>query len=88
MIANKTEEEYNHEWKAIPFGHAFKEAPLTFVTILSHNGGNTAGIRMTNLNESSVEVFIEEETSGDSETNHVKETLGWLVLEAPNTLAV
>jgi hypothetical protein len=43
---------------------------------------------MTNLNESAVEVFIEEEQSGDDEMNHVKETLGYLCLEAPNTLAV
>jgi len=43
---------------------------------------------MTNLKEDSVEVFIEEEQSDDTEMNHVKETLGWLVLEAPNTLAV
>lgn len=45
-------------------------------------------MRMNNLAAGAVDVFIEEETSADSEIEHLKETLGFLCLEAPNTIAV
>jgi len=45
-------------------------------------------MRLNNLAAAAVDVFIEEETSNDTETEHLKETLGFLCLEAPNTIAV
>jgi len=40
---------------------SFTEAPIAFVNIQTHNGGNTAGIRMNNLGNGSCDVMIEEE---------------------------
>jgi hypothetical protein len=43
---------------------------------------------MTNVGVSSVDVFIEEETSGDSETDHTTEVVGFFALEVPHTLSL
>lgn len=43
-------------------------------------------MRMNNLNAENVEVFVEEETSLDSETNHVNEIVGFFAIEVPTTV--
>jgi hypothetical protein len=40
---------------------SFAEAPVSFVSIQTHNGGNTAGIRMKDCSADSCMVMIEEE---------------------------
>lgn len=64
------------EWSPIEF-----EDPVFLAAIQSFDGWNPCNIRYRNLTGSSVEVHIQEEQSRDSETNHVDESVGYLVIE-------
>jgi serralysin len=46
----------------------------------THDGGDTSGVRYKDLNDKTVTVFIEEETSKDDETDHTTEVIGFIVL--------
>jgi hypothetical protein len=41
---------------------------------------------MKEVNEQNVQVFVEEETSLDSETNHLTEVVGFFAIEVPHTV--
>jgi hypothetical protein len=43
---------------------------------------------MTDITTTSVSVFIEEETSGDSETDHTTEVVAFFALEIPHVLSL
>jgi len=43
---------------------------------------------MTNLDGASCDVFVEEETSGDSETDHTDEVVGYFAIMTPHTLTL
>ena len=51
-----------------------------FAAMQTTDGGDTSGVRYKNLNDNTVDVFIEEETSRDDETAHTTEVIGYLVL--------
>ena len=42
------------------------------------NGSDTAGLRITNQTNTSLSLFVEEETSREAELNHAFETVGWV----------
>lgn len=42
------------------------------------NGGDTAGLRITNQTDATLSLFVEEEASRETELNHVFETVGWV----------
>lgn len=43
-------------------------------------------MRMNNLNNETVAVMVEEETSLDSETNHLDEVVGFFAIEVPQVV--
>lgn len=45
-------------------------------------------MRMKNVNGTTCDVFVEEETSGDDETNHVDEVVGYFAIMTPKTLTL
>jgi hypothetical protein len=59
----------------IGLGDVFAD-PVILVDAQTVNGGNPATEAISTSTTSSVDVFMREETSGDTETNHVSETVG------------
>jgi hypothetical protein len=45
-------------------------------------------MRMQSLSESTCEVFVEEETSNDSESDHTSEIVGYFAIMTPHTLSL
>ena len=54
--------------------------PAFFGAMQTADGVNTAGLRYRSLTGSGVEVFVEEETSLDGETEHTTEKVGYIAL--------
>ncbi|WP_435362134.1 succinylglutamate desuccinylase/aspartoacylase family protein [Haloarchaeobius sp. DFWS5] len=56
-------------------GAVFLAAPMTY------NGWNTVTVRYSDLTQSQVDAFLQEERSDDDEMGHVDETVGYFVME-------
>lgn len=69
----------DEQWRRILFGRTYTD-PALFADIQTYNGSNTAAVRYRNLEESSVEVFVEEEQSADDETGHMYESVGYMTV--------
>jgi hypothetical protein len=67
-------------WSRIEFERSY-DAPRFVADMQTFNGPNTANLRYRNLTSESVEVFVEEERSADSETDHFDERVGYAVFE-------
>ena len=83
--AVRTEAVYRQNFKALPFGASYPE-PVLLAALQTYNGSDPAGLRYRNLSASSVDVKVEEETSGDSETNHANEVVGALVFAGSGSI--
>jgi len=70
----------DENWTTISFSQSYTD-PVFLADVQTDNGMNTANLRYRNLGSGSVEVFVEEETSSDSETDHTYETVGFVVVE-------
>ena len=70
----------NHEWSYIQFSQQHAGTPVLLAAIQTLAGGDTASLRFKDLSKSGVSVFIEEEQSGDSETKHTREDVGYVLL--------
>lgn len=76
-----SEREVTHQRKAYSInGGGFTSTPSVFAAMQSTYGGDTSTLRLTSLSTDSVEVFVEEETSKDSETDHTTEVVGIMAL--------
>lgn len=65
----------------VDFSGNFTETPAVFAAMLTTNGGDTSAARVTDTGSDGFEVFIEEETSKDSETTHGSaESVGYLAM--------
>lgn len=67
-------------WWTIEFDRTFTR-PVFLADMQTFRGSNTCAVRYRNLSGSSVEVTVEEERSRDSETAHLAERIGYLVVE-------
>jgi hypothetical protein len=56
------------------------EEPFFFASMQTTNGPNTAGLRYRGLSTESAMVYVEEETSSDTEVDHIYEEVGYMVL--------
>ncbi|WP_266081186.1 S8 family serine peptidase [Haladaptatus caseinilyticus] len=66
------------------YSHSFEQdyqVPLILADLQTSDGGDAAGVRYQNLNNSGVEFKIEEERSRDTESGHTTEEVGYLVFE-------
>ena len=76
--AGLTPDAVTDDWYSVDFGGSF-DAVLG--AIQSYDGGDPAALRMDDTGNSGTSFKIEEEASLDSETTHVTETVGWLVID-------
>lgn len=65
----------------VPIDDVFERPPVVFAQPRTYNGANTANLRYRHLDETGVEVFVEEERSADDEVGHVSERVGVLVVD-------
>ncbi|MBF0196924.1 MAG: hypothetical protein HQL32_04410 [Planctomycetes bacterium] len=77
-----TSSTYHHDEKTLDFRHDFTY-PTFFMQTQTKNGVDPYVIRWikNTLKSDSVDIFLQEETSSDSEIEHANESIGWLVFE-------
>lgn len=66
-------------WTQISFDQSHDTIQRFLASVQSYNGWNPVNLRRRNLNGTGVELFLQEETSADTETGHKAETVGYLV---------
>ena len=57
------------------------QASCLLADMQTYNGSDTANLRYRNLTDASVEVQVDEEQARDQETNHTRETVGYVALD-------
>lgn len=73
-------------WEAITFPEAATN-PVLIAQCISRFGGDPCELRYRNLSSTGVEVYLEEEESGDIEVGHTTEDVGYIALgEMPGEL--
>jgi hypothetical protein len=70
----------NHNTGTLSLGDSFTD-PVVIVKTQTINGGNPGTLRIDGQTGSTVDVFFEEEQSGDAETNHIQEDVGVVAFE-------
>jgi hypothetical protein len=71
-----TDQPYSLLYKGV-----FDQAPLFLADMRTTFGGDTANLRWDNRTEVGLEVWVSEEQSRDSETGHIPEAVGYLVVD-------
>lgn len=74
----------NSSWQTLTFGQSFASPPVLLASMQTQSGGDPAALRYRQLNSASAQLFVEEETSADSETGHGNEQVGYLALPVGN----
>jgi len=69
----------NHNWYTVNFGSNYSNAGF-IASCQSFFGGDPLALRYRNLGNTSVQVKLEEEQSGDSEVAHTTETIGYVII--------
>lgn len=87
MLVGDTGEVVNNGTTTVNFGGTFGGTPIFLADMQSLNGGDTSYTAGNNLTSSQADVYIDEETSNDTETNHINETVGYVVLESGTYLS-
>lgn len=80
--ANVTGRNVKHKWYRVNFAQTYSNNSPIFLSMMNSSYGNDpAGMRYKNLSASNVQVKIEEENCGDSETKHTRENVGYVVFD-------
>jgi hypothetical protein len=80
--AGRTMEPLTHEWRPLRFKNAFPAPPVLLAGVQTFNGKDVVSLRYRNLTPRRVALRLEEETTGDDETRHAPEGVGYILLEA------
>ncbi len=78
--AGHTANVVNHQGYNLNFSQNFASEPYLLASLASFNGGDSAGLRYRNLNNSLVNIMIEEDQSLDSEIAHVNEIVDFFAI--------
>ena len=78
--ASHTARKVTHKWHDFNFEETFSDTPNLFASLASYNGGDSAGLRYRNLNDSSLQIMLEEDRSFDSEVAHTREIVDFLAI--------
>jgi len=80
LKVGRTADTVTHNPYAVEFSNAASSLPLALLADMqSTDGGDTASLRYDGMAENSVDVWVEEEQSKDSETAHTTETVGYIL---------
>lgn len=86
--AGTTPDSVTHNLYNIGFSAGFTSAPNFIASLATFDGGDASHLRFDNLGAGSVDVFVEEDTTVDSETDHTTERVTWLAIEGDGALLV
>ena len=75
----RTENVVTQDFYSITFEKYFAQAPAVLAGMQSMNGTDPAGVRLQNRTFSGFEVRLDEEQSKNTETEHVPETMGYMI---------
>jgi PKD repeat protein len=78
--ASATGDTVTHAKHTITYAAPATVPPLVFAGMQSTDGGDTAETRCDRWDGTSLDLWIEEEQSRDTETGHITETVGYLVI--------
>jgi len=73
------------DWTTISFDQSYG-TPLFIASMQTADGWQPSELRYRNLTSDGVEVFVEEETSDDGETNHTSEAVGYAVFDGDGAI--
>ena len=71
--------------KSVNYTNTFLNSPYLIIKLGSSNGGDPANTRIVQRTTSGFTVKIQEDTSKDSETNHINENVYYVALNLPVT---
>jgi hypothetical protein len=77
----RTNDEVTHRAHNIVYASDFDEPPVFLADMQTTDGGDTANLRWLNKDASSVDVWVDEEQSKDSEVSHTTEVVGYLIFD-------
>lgn len=78
IIRCATESDVTHLNKQVNYSSSFDHAPYLITKLASSNGGDPANTRIISNTISGFQIKIQEDTSRDSETNHIQENICYL----------
>ena len=78
----KTPNAVTDAWYTIGFDQSYGTSRTAVLDMQTTDGGNTAGLRYDNFNSGSIDTFVEEEQSSDTETSHTDEVVGYWVFDS------
>jgi hypothetical protein len=78
-----TPDAVTHAWHTVTFGQNFTQAPHLITSLVTFDGADSAHLRYnrTTLTAAGVSLRVEEDTAGDTETDHTTERVGILAIE-------
>ncbi|MBK8564216.1 MAG: hypothetical protein IPN76_12975 [Saprospiraceae bacterium] len=76
----------NHNVQTLNFPAVFAAKPAFFAFPQTTNEADPASIRTSAGNETGISLWLQEEQSGDAETNHLNEKTAWLALDSNGNL--
>lgn len=68
--------------ETLVYAGAYRQASLFLADLQTYSGWDTATLRWLNRNEVSLDLWVEEETSQDSDIGHVEESVGYFAAGA------
>jgi hypothetical protein len=77
----RTPRQLNDRVSTLAYPTLFNQAPVVIADLQTSKEDDTAALRWQNLTGTSVDLFVQEETSRDSETCHVNEVAGWFLAD-------
>jgi PKD repeat protein len=77
----RTEDTVTHQLSTIAYANAFVNPPAFLADMQSADGPDTANLRWANKDLDTIDIWVDEEQSADSEVNHTTESVGYLLFE-------
>ena len=70
----------------LTFSHSFSQAPNFLSSLSTHNGQDPSELRYSNLTGTGAQIFVEEDTTFDTEKIHIAEGFSYLALDGNGLL--
>jgi len=80
VLVGETGDAVTHVDRAIAFDSDFADDPIFLAQMQTTDGGDSSNVRSSAVTQTGASVFVDEETSGDSETDHTTENVGFAAL--------
>ncbi|WP_282153987.1 Ig-like domain-containing protein [Ruegeria atlantica] len=74
-------DQVGHSADEFLFSETFADTPVILGDLQTRDGGDTSVLRLDAADHDSLSIYVDEEQSKDSETNHTNEVAGWFALE-------